>query len=60
MRAMESDGLPVPRRYWSAATIWLAMAMSVLDASIANVALPTLARELGSTAAASVWLQASA
>jgi DHA2 family multidrug resistance protein-like MFS transporter len=53
---MESDGLPVPRRYWSAATIWLAMAMSVLDASIANVALPTLARELGSTAAASVWV----
>ncbi|OYX32369.1 MAG: MFS transporter [Caulobacterales bacterium 32-69-10] len=53
---MESDGLPVPRRYWSAATIWLAMAMSVLDASIANIALPTLARELNTTAAASVWV----
>jgi DHA2 family multidrug resistance protein-like MFS transporter len=53
---MENDGLPVPRRYWSAATIWLAMAMSVLDSSIANIALPTLARELHTTAAASVWV----
>lgn len=53
---METDGLPVPRRYWSAATIWLAMAMSVLDASIANVALPTLAQELHTTQVASVWV----
>lgn len=53
---METDGLPVPRRYWSAVTIWLAMAMSVLDASIANIALPTLARELHTTASASVWV----
>jgi len=37
------DGLPVPRRYWSAAGIWLALTMAVLDSSIANVALPTIA-----------------
>ena len=33
------DGLPIPRRYWSAAAIWLALAMAVLDGAIANVAL---------------------
>ncbi len=50
------DGLPVPRRYWSMAAIWLAMAMSVLDGAIANVALPTIARELHATPAASIWV----
>jgi DHA2 family multidrug resistance protein-like MFS transporter len=50
------DGLPTPRRYWSAAAIWLALAMAVLDGAIANVALPTIAREIGSSAATSVWI----
>ena len=50
------DGLPTPRRYWSILTIWLAMAMSVLDSAIANVALPTIARELQATPAASIWI----
>ena len=52
----EPDGLPVPRRYWSIATIWLAMTMSVLDGAIANVALPTIARELNASAAGSIWV----
>lgn len=50
------DGLPVPRRYWSAAGIWLALAMAVLDGAIANVALPVIARELGASPAASIWV----
>jgi MFS transporter, DHA2 family, multidrug resistance protein len=50
------DGLPVPQRYWSMAAIGLGIAMSVLDAAVANVALPTMARELGATPAASVWI----
>jgi MFS transporter, DHA2 family, multidrug resistance protein len=50
------DGLPIPRRYWSVAAIWLAMTMSVLDGAIANVALPTIARELHATAASSIWV----
>jgi DHA2 family multidrug resistance protein-like MFS transporter len=53
---MAADGLPIPRRYWSAAAIWLALSMAVLDSSIANVALPTIASELGATAATSVWV----
>lgn len=50
------DGLPVPRRYWSAAAIWLAMTMSVLDGAIANVALPTIAGELRADPASSIWI----
>src|SRR3954451_3512237 len=52
----EQDGLPIPRRYWSAAAIWLALSMAVLDGSIANVALPTIAHDLGASAATSVWI----
>src|SRR3954471_21383738 len=50
------DGLPIPRRYWSVAAIWLALTMAVLDGAIANVALPTIARELGASPAMSVWI----
>jgi MFS transporter, DHA2 family, multidrug resistance protein len=50
------DGLPIPRRYWSMLTVWLAMAMSVLDGAIANVSLPTIARELDVTPASSIWI----
>lgn len=50
------EGLPVPRRYWSVLAIWLAIAMAVLDGAIANVALPTIARELRASAAASIWI----
>jgi DHA2 family multidrug resistance protein-like MFS transporter len=50
------DGLPVPRRYWAAAAIWLALSMAVLDGSIANVALPTIGHDLGASAATSVWI----
>src|SRR6201996_8947856 len=52
----EPDGLPTPQRYWSAATIWLALTLSVLDGSIANVALPTIAADLHAPAADSVWV----
>jgi DHA2 family multidrug resistance protein-like MFS transporter len=54
--AAAPDGLPVPRRYWSIAAIWLAMTMSVLDGAIANVALPTIARELHASPASSIWI----
>lgn len=53
---MEPDGLPTPQRYWAAATIWLALTLSVLDGSIANVALPTIAADLNAPAADLVWV----
>jgi DHA2 family multidrug resistance protein-like MFS transporter len=52
----EADGLPIPRRYWAIVAIVLAISMSVLDSSIANVALPTLAHEFHTSAANSVWV----
>jgi len=50
------DGLPVPRRYWAIAAIALGITMSVLDSTIVNVALPTIARDFRATAAASIWV----
>jgi DHA2 family multidrug resistance protein-like MFS transporter len=52
----DTDGLPAPQRYWSIALIWVGMAMAVLDSSIANVALPTLARQMNATASESIWV----
>jgi DHA2 family multidrug resistance protein-like MFS transporter len=53
---LPSDGLPVPRRYWAIAAIMLAIAMSVLDSTIANVALPSIARDFRVSNAASIWV----
>jgi len=38
------------------AVIWVGLAMSVLDTSIANVALPTLAGELHASASDAIWV----
>ncbi len=43
----QPDGLPRPRRYWAIAAISFGTALLVLDGAIANVALPTIARDLG-------------
>lgn len=50
------DGLPVPRRYWAIAAILIAIAMSVLDSTVVNVALPTITRDFQTTKAASIWI----
>jgi MFS transporter, DHA2 family, multidrug resistance protein len=51
-----TDGLP-PRERWRAMlAVAIAIAMSVLVTSIANIALPTIARDLGATPAASIWV----
>jgi DHA2 family multidrug resistance protein-like MFS transporter len=54
--AVHPDGLPVPRRYWSMAAIALAITMSVLDSTIVNVALPTIARDFHASSATSIWV----
>jgi len=54
--ALGDDGLEPPRRTWSMIAIWLAVTMAVLDTVVANIALPTIARELGTTAADAVWV----
>ena len=50
------DGVPVPRRYWAIAAIVLAICITVLDSTIANVALPSIARDFHATKAASIWV----
>ncbi|MGF6305603.1 MULTISPECIES: MFS transporter [Paraburkholderia] len=49
-------GLPVPQRYWAMLVIALSLTLAVLDSAIANVALPTIARNLHASAAASIWV----
>lgn len=51
-----SDGLPIPQRYGAIATLVLGVFVAVLDGTIANVALPTIARDLGVSAAESIWI----
>ena len=50
------DGLPAPARYQSFGVIILGITLSVLDASIVNLALPDIARDVGASASASVWV----
>lgn len=50
------DGLPLPQRYWAMLVIALAIVLAVLDSSIANVALPTIAHTLHADAASSIWI----
>jgi MFS transporter, DHA2 family, multidrug resistance protein len=51
-----ADGLPIPRRYWAVATLILGITMSVLDSTIVNVALPSLAHDFHASDAASIWV----
>jgi DHA2 family multidrug resistance protein-like MFS transporter len=54
---MESErGLPTPQRYWAIIVIALGITLAVLDSAIANVALPTIARNLQASASGSIWI----
>jgi DHA2 family multidrug resistance protein-like MFS transporter len=50
------DGLPAPQRYWAMAAIILGISLSVLDASIVNLALPDITRDFGASPSAAVWV----
>jgi len=52
----EMDGLPTPKRYWAILAIALGVSVSVLDGTIANVALPTIAKDLSSTPSNIIWV----
>jgi MFS transporter, DHA2 family, multidrug resistance protein len=55
-RAGAQDGLPLPQRYWAIMTILCGVSLTVIDSSIANVALPTIARDLHASQAATIWV----
>jgi len=50
------EGLPVPQRYWAIAALLCGVVMAVLDGSIANVSLPTIARDLGGSPSEAIWV----
>src|SRR5262245_31799429 len=54
--AAEMDGLPWAQRRWAILALAMAVAMSSLDGSIANVALPTMAADFKVTPAQIVWV----
>ena len=45
-RDMPQDGLPQPQRFWAVLAVAIGLVMAVLDGAIANVALPTIARDV--------------
>ncbi len=50
------DGLPPPARYRAMVVIILGIAVSILDGTIVNLALPGIARDLHASAAQAVWV----
>lgn len=48
--------MPLPERYWAILAIALGITVSVLDGTIANVALPTIAADLHTSPATSIWV----
>lgn len=55
-KPVAADGLPAPRRYFAWATIMVGLTLAVLDGTIANVALPTIAEEFSAPASTSIWI----
>ena len=51
-----ADGLPPPERRRAMFAVAIAVAMSVLVTSIANIALPTIAHDTDASPAASIWV----
>src|SRR5579863_2523604 len=54
--ATPTDGLPPVARRWAMLTYCIGLSMSVLDGNIANTALPSIAKQLHASPAASIWV----
>ena len=50
------DGIPMPRRIGAILAVAFGVSLSVIDATIANVALPTIGSNLGISSADSIWI----
>ncbi|MDR3538020.1 MAG: MFS transporter [Acetobacteraceae bacterium] len=50
------DRVPIPQRYWAILTISLGLTLAVLDGSVANVALPTIAANVYTSPSNSIWV----
>ena len=56
VQAIEADGLEPSRRIWAVLSVSLAIVLTALDSSIANVALPAIAKSLDARPADSIWI----
>lgn len=52
----DMDGLPLNKRYWAILATALGVSMSVIDGTIANVALPSIANDLSISPTTSIWI----
>ena len=50
------QGLPYPQRSWAILTVFCGLIMAVLDGSIANIALPSISRELAADPSSTIWV----
>ena len=55
-KAIKSGGLPTPQRYFAITALLASIVLAVLDGSIVNIALPTMAASLHISAADVVWV----
>ncbi|HIZ88182.1 MAG TPA: MFS transporter [Candidatus Coprenecus pullistercoris] len=53
---MDWDGLHRPKIYYAMIAVFCGIFLSVVDGNICNVALPTIAQELGVSSADSIWV----
>lgn len=51
-----SKGLPTPARHWAMLTLIISIFMAVLDGTLVNIALPSIAQELGVPGHKAVWV----
>ncbi|MEG0922779.1 MAG: MFS transporter [Comamonas sp.] len=50
------DGLPMPERRWAMLVIVLGLMVAVMDGSIMNLALPTVAKQLNAQPSEAIWI----
>jgi MFS transporter, DHA2 family, multidrug resistance protein len=55
-QAIERDGMAIPRRYWAYGAVVITLFLAVMDASVANVALPTIANDFHTTPSQSITI----
>lgn len=56
MTKEEPNGMPAPQRHWVMSCVMMGVTLMSLDSAIANIALPTIARDLMASNAATVWV----
>lgn len=56
MSDLPADGLPQPRQFWAVFSTGLGLVMAVLTGTIANIALPTIARDFAVPPSSAIWV----